>query len=56
MWSFQYGLKGSVDPRKVTNTDAIKSFVAEKGLRYYNEDIHFSTFALPNFVKQLIQF
>jgi hypothetical protein len=32
-----------------------KAFVAEKGLRYYNEDIHFSTFALPNFVKQLIQ-
>jgi spermidine synthase len=55
MWSFQYGLKGAADPRKVTNTDVIKSFVAEKGLRYYNEDIHFSTFALPNFVKQLIQ-
>jgi spermidine synthase len=55
MWSFQYGLKGAADPRKVSNTDAIKSFVAEKGLRYYNEDIHFSTFALPNFVKQLIQ-
>ncbi|MDP4800047.1 MAG: spermidine synthase, partial [Crocinitomicaceae bacterium] len=55
MWSFQYGLKGAADPRKVTNVEAIKSFVTEKGLRYYNEDIHFSTFALPNFVKQLIQ-
>jgi len=55
MWSFQYGLKGAADPRKLNNPDAIKTFVSEKGLRYYNEDIHFSTFALPNFVKQLIQ-
>jgi spermidine synthase len=55
MWSFQYGLKGNADPRKVTDTEAIAQFVADKGLRYYNEDIHFATFATPNFVKQLIQ-
>ncbi|HBW86462.1 MAG TPA: spermidine synthase [Crocinitomicaceae bacterium] len=55
MWSFQYGLKGNVDVRKLQDTTRVDSFVESQGLRYYNEDIHEATFATPNFVKQLIK-
>lgn len=54
MWSFQYGLKGSVSPKAITNDEAIDSFVAGQKLRYYNSDIHKASFATPNFVKTLI--
>lgn len=54
MWSFQYGLKGGIAPKAVTNEAEIDSFVASKGLRYYNSDIHKASFAIPNFVKSLI--
>ncbi len=55
MWSFQYGLKGNVDVRKLQDATRVASFVESQGLRYYNEDIHEATFATPNFVKQLIK-
>jgi spermidine synthase len=54
MWSFQYGLKGGIAPKAVTNEAEIDAFVASKGLRYYNSDIHKASFATPNFVKTLI--
>lgn len=55
MWSFQYGLKNSPNPKNVSNDDAINAFVEAKGLRYYNADVHRGSFATPNFVKKLIQ-
>jgi spermidine synthase len=54
MWSFQYGIKGAQHPKSVTNTDEIDAFVAAKGLKYYNSEIHKGSFALPNFVKNLV--
>ena len=54
MWSFQYGLKDGRHPKSVQETEAIDNFVSTKGLRYYNADIHHASFALPNFVKALI--
>lgn len=54
MWSFQYGLKGGIAPKAVTNEAEIDLFVTSKGLRYYNSDIHKASFATPNFVKSLI--
>jgi spermidine synthase len=54
MWSFQYGLKDAKHPKTVNETATIDAFVAEKGLKYYNSDIHTATFALPNFVKSLL--
>ncbi|MNU78370.1 Spermidine synthase [compost metagenome] len=54
MWSFQYGLKGSAQPKAVSNDSEIEQFVSDKGLKYYNSDIHKASFALPNFVKTLI--
>ena len=55
MWSFQYGLKGGAHPKSVTNDSEIDGFAVNRGLRYYNSDIHKATFATPNFVKQLIK-
>jgi spermidine synthase len=55
MWSFQYGLKGAQHPKSVSNDVLIDAFVAAKGLRYYNSDIHRGSFATPNFVKALVQ-
>ncbi len=54
MWSFQYGLKGSPDPKNISNDEEIDAFVEEQGLRYYNADVHRGSFATPNFVKSLI--
>jgi spermidine synthase len=55
MWSFQYGLKNAGHPKDISNSSLIDSFVEEKGLRYYNSDVHKGSFATPNFVKQLIR-
>jgi spermidine synthase len=54
MWSFQYGIKGDITINEVKYKNEIQEFVAKEGLRYYNEDIHANTFALPNFVKELV--
>lgn len=54
MWSFQYGLKDAKHPKTVSDFANIDAFVADKGLKYYNADIHTATFALPNFVKSLL--
>jgi spermidine synthase len=54
MWSFQYGLKGNADVKKLKDSTRVIKFVEENKLRYYNEAIHEATFATPNFVKQLI--
>jgi spermidine synthase len=54
MWSFQYGLKGSEQPKAIERTADIDAFVHDKGLRYYNSELQKASFALPNFVKSLI--
>lgn len=55
MWSFQFGLKdGAVDLKKI-DRHVVDNFVAEKGLRYYNSDIHSAALALPNFVRDLLK-
>jgi spermidine synthase len=55
MWSFQYGIKGDLNPKNISNKTETADFVVKKGLRYYNEDIHFASFATPNFVKELLK-
>jgi spermidine synthase len=54
MWSFQYGLKDAKHPKIVTDSASIDTFVTEKRLKYYNSDIQTASFALPNFVKTLL--
>lgn len=55
MWSFQYGIKGSNHPKKVTNNSEMDVFATNNRLRYFNGDIHTASFATPNFVKELIK-
>ena len=40
--------------KTISKEDEIENFVNSKGLKYYNSDIHKASFALPNFVKSLI--
>jgi spermidine synthase len=54
MWSFQWGVKGDLNPKKITNDVEIDAFVERHGLRYYNADIHRASFATPGFVKELL--
>lgn len=55
MWSFQWGIKGTVDAREIDQT-LIENFVKAQDLKYYNSQIHQAAFALPNFVQKMIQF
>lgn len=54
MWSFQWGLKGDVNHPSTVDKHEIVKTISKLGLRYYNEDIHHASFALPNFVKSMI--
>ena len=55
MWSFQWGIKGDYDPTDLTGKDdAIKDFTSSQNLRYYNERVHRSAFALPGFVSEML--
>ncbi|MDX1652547.1 MAG: polyamine aminopropyltransferase [Brumimicrobium sp.] len=54
MWSFQFGLKSDKLSLKDIDTEKIDAFVKEKGLKYYNAEIHIAALALPNFVKDLL--
>ena len=55
MWSFSYCAKGSIDPVKDLDETRMEKIVTENRLSYYNPEIHRSAFALPNFVKDLLQ-
>jgi spermidine synthase len=55
MWSFQYGIKGERHPKHISNESEIDAFVDNKGLRYYNADVHKGSFSTPNFVKTLLK-
>jgi spermidine synthase len=54
MWCFQYGMKSKGLSERKVDEERIAVFCDEHGLRYYNEGIHSSTFAVPTFVKKLL--
>jgi spermidine synthase len=54
MWSFSYCSKGSVHPVNDLNFEYASGFVRKHKLRYYNPEIHNSSFVLPNFVRNLL--
>lgn len=55
MWSFSFASKG-VDPLAVDTMQRLKDGLEQFGdeLRYFNKDIHIGSFALPNFVQDII--
>lgn len=54
MWSLQMGVKGDLHPVQSFDESKAASFALQQNLRYYNEDLHRSAFALPTFVKKLL--
>jgi spermidine synthase len=54
MWCFQYGMKSKSLHERETNIEEIATFCGAHQLRYYNEGIHGSSFAVPTFVKHLL--
>jgi spermidine synthase len=54
MWSFSYSSKGAVHPLAQFDSDKSAAFAADHDLQYYNEGIHQAAFALPGFVKELL--
>ncbi|RLF29149.1 MAG: spermidine synthase [Thermoplasmata archaeon] len=54
MWSFSYCSKGKIHPLKDFDSEKARSFVEKHSLKYYNEKVHQAAFALPTFVKQLL--
>ena len=52
IWSFQWGIKGPIEPALV-NFSSINKIPFMDQLDYYNEAIHGSSFALPNYVKKM---
>ena len=53
IWSFQWGIKGLIEPALV-NFSTINDIPFMADLHYYNEAIHGSSFALPNYVRKMI--
>ena len=54
MWSFALCSKGSLSPLHSVDVEECDRFSEKHGLRYYNGHIHKAAFAVPNFVKTLL--
>jgi spermidine synthase len=54
IWSFQWGVKGQIEPTLV-NFSLVNDVSFIEDLKYYNEAIHGSSFALPNYVRKMIE-
>ena len=56
IWSFSYNSKnGKVHPLKNYDRNKVREFSRKHNLKYYNEDIHPAAFALPGYVKEMLQ-
>ena len=53
IWSFQWGIKGVIEPALV-NFSSINDIPFMADLHYYNEAIHSSSFALPNYINKML--
>ena len=55
MWSFSYCSKGIAHPLDLLDEKYRSNFFKENKLNYYNEGVHQASFALPNFVKEILE-
>ncbi|HKK58966.1 MAG TPA: polyamine aminopropyltransferase [Salinivirga sp.] len=53
IWSFQVVMQSGKDPRDVDQA-AVKLFVSQKRTRYYNYATHMAAFAMPEYVKKML--
>jgi spermidine synthase len=54
MWSLQMATKSDRDPVRA-DEQKIRAFTAEQRLQYYNAEVHKAAFALPGFVRTMLQ-
>jgi len=52
LWGYTFGAK-KIDPIKDFDEERVKNF--KKKLRYYNHEVHKASFALPNFIKEMLE-
>lgn len=52
-WSIMLSRRYCPSPLQ-TDKDSIEAFLADKNLGFYNADLHYAAFALPNYVKTLL--
>ena len=55
MWSLTYCSKQGVHPFANLDYEKAIQFVKEHDLRYYNPDVHQAAFALPQFIRKMIE-
>ena len=56
MWSFSFCTKSpKLHPGRSINKDRLNLLVNNFRLKYYNQEVHKSAFALPNYVKELLR-
>jgi spermidine synthase len=54
MWSFTLAGKTPLDPTSGLDETVVNSFSEANNLNYYNADVHKAAFALPTFVKKML--
>jgi len=54
MWSFSYCAKGNVYPLQSFDINRADALAEREGLKYYNAAIHQAAFALPGYVKTIL--
>jgi spermidine synthase len=54
MWSLQMAVKGNMHPVADYSKSDAESFLSKSDMKYYNTDVHVGAFALPQFVRKLL--
>ena len=54
MWSLQMAVKGNMHPVADYSKSEAESFLSKSDMKYYNTDVHVGAFALPQFVRKLL--
>ena len=53
-WSLAFCSKGGLHPRSDINVERIMNFQKSNDLNYYNDEMHMAAFALPTYVRKLL--
>lgn len=55
IWSFQVASKGGVHPTESFDMQLAADFAEKHDLKYYNEDMHFASFATPGYIRKMLK-